>query len=98
MKVKRSPNDIIEKVVDNMNSLPTAKHGIASNETEKNLYYRRPIENGLILDVWVMYQSLSTDTKDTKKINTRKKKRKLRIPLEIGDDVLLLSSRIKKKD
>ena len=38
MKVKRSPNDIIEKVVDNMNSLPTAKHGIASNEIEKNLY------------------------------------------------------------
>ena len=77
MKVKRSPNDIIEKAVDNMNSLPTAKYGIAPNEIEKNLLYQRPIENGLILDVWVKYQSLSTDTKDTKKINIRKRKKSL---------------------
>ena len=28
----------------------------------------------------------------------KKKKNKLRIPLEIGENVLLLSSRIKKKD
>ena len=32
MKVKRLPNDIIEKTVDKMNSLPTGKYGIAPNE------------------------------------------------------------------
>ena len=36
------------------------------------------------------------DTKKRKKKYLRKRK-KLRVPLEIGEDVLLLSSRIKKK-
>ena len=36
MKVKRSPNNIIEKAVDNMNWLPSAKYRIAPNEMEKN--------------------------------------------------------------
>ena len=35
MKVKCSPKNIIEKAVDNMNSLPSAKYGIASNDIEK---------------------------------------------------------------
>ena len=35
MKVKCSPKNIIEKAVDNMNSLPSAKYGIAPNDIEK---------------------------------------------------------------
>ena len=35
MKVKRSPNIIIEKAIDNMNSVPSARYGIAPNEIEK---------------------------------------------------------------
>ena len=35
-KIKhRSPNSIIEKAIDNMNSLSTAKHGIEPNKIEK---------------------------------------------------------------
>ena len=35
MKVKCSPKNIIEKAVNNMNSLPSAKYGIAPNDIEK---------------------------------------------------------------
>ena len=35
MTVKRPPNDIIKKAVDDMNSLPSPKYGITPNEIEK---------------------------------------------------------------
>ena len=60
-----------------MNSLPSAKYGIAPNEIEKNLYYQKCIETDSTLGVWERYQSLSTDTKDTKEINIKKRKKSL---------------------
>ena len=35
MRVKRSSNNIMEKAVDNMSLLSSAKYGIAPNEIEK---------------------------------------------------------------
>ena len=75
MKLKRSLNNIIKKAVDNMNSLPSPKYGIAPNEMEKSLYYQKCIENDSTVGVWVGYQTLSTDMKDTKEINIKKKKK-----------------------
>ena len=39
----RSPNAIIEKAVDNMNSLPIAKYGIEPNKIEKNIFSIRSL-------------------------------------------------------
>ena len=98
MKVKRSPNDIIKKAVDNMNLLPSPKYGIASSEVEKK---------SLLSEVyreWFNIRRLGKVSKSQyryerhKRNKYQKKRKKLRIPLEIGEDVLLLSSRIKKKD
>ena len=97
----KSPNLIIQKAVENMNSLPTAKYGVEPDKIgQKSLesdWYRE----------WFDIRSLSKISKAQpryekeikryqKKIYLRKKK-KLRVPLEISENVLLLSSRIKKK-
>ena len=98
MKLKRSPNDIIKNAVDNMNSLSSPKYGIAPNEIEKK---------SLLSEVyreWFDIRRLGKVSKSQYRYERhernkhQKKKKQLRIPWEIGKDVLLLSSRIKKKD
>ena len=98
MKVKRSPNNIIEKAVDNMNSLPSAKYGIAPNETEKKYLSSETYRE------WLDIRRLGKVPKSKYRYERhernkyQKKRKKLRIPVEFGEDVLLLSSRLKTKD
>ena len=93
----KSPNILIQKAVENMNSLPTAKYGVEPDKIENS-----SLESDWFRE-WFDIRHLSTISKAQpryeryhKKKYLRKKK-KLRVPLEIGEDVLLLSSRIKKK-
>ena len=93
----KSPNILIQKAVENMNSLPTAKYGVEPDKIEK-----RSLELDWFRE-WFNIRRLSRISKAQpryeryqKKMYLRKKK-KLRVPQEIGEDVLLLSSRIKKK-
>ena len=92
-KVK-SPNLIIQKAVENMNSLPTAKYGVEPDEIEKRslelLWYREWFDIRRLSKAQPQYE------RHEKKKYLRKSK-KLRVLLKIGEDVLLLSSRIKKK-
>ena len=93
----KSPNTLIEKAVENMNSLPTAKYGVEPDKIEK-----RSLESDWFRE-WFDIKRLSRISKAQpryERYQTKKclrKKKKLRVPLEIGEDVLLLSSRIKKK-
>ena len=93
----KSPNILIQKAVENMNSLPTAKYGDKPDKIEK-----RSLESDWFRD-WFDIRRLSRISKAQpqyercQKKKYLRKKKKLRIPLEIGEDVLLLSSRIKKK-
>ena len=97
MKVKRSPNSIIEKAVDNINLLPSAKYRIAPNEIEKKSLSSETYREWLdIRHLGKVSKSQYRNERHERK-KYQKKKKKLRIPLEIGEDVSLLSSRLKKE-
>ena len=93
----KSPNILIQKAVENMNSLPTAKYGVKPDKIEK-----RSLESDWFRE-WCDIRRLSRISKAQpryKRYQKKKylrKKKKLRVPLEIGEDVLLLSRRMKKK-
>ena len=93
----KSLNVIIEKAVENTNSLPTIKYGLEPDKIEK-----RSLESEWFRE-WFDVRRLSRISKVQPRYERYQKKRylrkrkKLRVPLKIGEDVLLLSSRIKKK-
>ena len=93
----KPPNILIQKAVENMNSLPTAKYGVEPDKIEK-----RSLESDWFRE-WFDIRRLPKISKAQpryeryQKKKYLRKKKKLRFPLEIGEDVLLLSSRIKKK-
>ena len=93
----KSPNILIQKAVENMNSLPTAKYGVEPDKIEK-----RSLESDWFRE-WFDIRCFSRISKAQPRYERYQKKKylrinkKLRVPLEIGKDVLLLSSRIKKK-
>ena len=93
----KSPNILIQKAVENMNSLPTAKYGVEPDKIEK-----RSLESDWFRE-WFDIRRLSRISKAQpryeryQKKKYLRKKKKLRVPPEIGEDVLLLLSRIKKK-
>ena len=93
----KSPNVIIEKAVENMNCLRTIKYGLEPDKIEE-----RSLESEWFRE-WFDVRRLSRISKAQPRYERYQKKRylrkrkKLRVPLKIGEDVLLLSSRIKKK-
>ena len=80
-----------------MNSLPTSKYGLEPDKIEK-----RSLESDWFRE-WFYIRHLSRILKAQprykrhQKTRHLRKRKKLRVPLKIGDNVLLLSSRIKKK-
>ena len=80
-----------------MNSLPTSKYGAEPDKIEK-----KSLESDWFRE-WFDIRRLSRFSKARpryeryQKKKYLRKKKKLRVPLEMGEDVLLLSSRIKKK-
>ena len=80
-----------------MNSLPTAKYGVVPDKIEK-----RSLESEWFRECFDI-RRLSRISKAQPRYERYqmkkylRKKKKLRVPLEIGEDVLLLLSRIKKK-
>ena len=80
-----------------MNYLPTAKYGVEPDKIEK-----RSLESDWFRE-WFDIRRLSRISKAQpryeryQKKKYLRKKKNLRVPLEIGEDVFLLSSRIKKK-
>ena len=93
----KSPNILIQKAVENTNSLHTVKFGVEPDKREK-----RSLKSDWFRE-WFDIRRLSRTSKAQpryeryQKKKYLRKKKKLRVPLEIGEDVLLLSSRIKKK-
>ena len=95
-KGKLKPNEALEKATANMIIFPTRKYGVSPNKVEKN---------SLIFEEY----KLDYDFKRLKKIDKEaarysrydqkidKKVKKLQSPLKVGEIVLVLSGRIKKK-
>ena len=98
MKIKKRPNEIIAKAVDNMNSIPTIKYGIEPNTVEEKSLSSEAYKESFDI---CRLQKVSKATNRYTRYETKKylsKKKKSSQPLEIGEEVLLLSSRLKKKD
>ena len=87
----KSPNILIQKAVENMNSLPTAKYG-----AEPDKIVKRSLESDWFRE-WFDIRRLSRISKAQPQYERYHKKKylrktkKLRVPLEIGEDVLLPS-------
>ena len=81
-----------------MNSLPTAKYNQIPNEIEKNtLSSEADRESFNFSRLKKISQEKSRPERFDKKIY-RRKKLKLRSPLKLGEEVLVLAARIRKKD
>ena len=84
----KSPNILIQKAVENMNSFPTATYGVEPDKIEK-----RSLESDWFRE-WFHIRRLSRISKAEppyeryQKKKYLRKKKKLRVPLEIGEDVL----------
>ena len=93
-----SPYEIIEKSVDNMNSLLTAKYKLVPNDIE-----RRTLKSEADRERFDFsrLEKISREKirleKFDKKIHQRNKL-KLRSLLEVGEEVLILAARLRKKD
>ena len=94
----KSPNLIIQKAVDNMSSLPTAKYGVKPDKIEKRYlesdWYRERFDVRRLTKI----SKAQTRYERYQKKKYLRKKKKVRVPLEIGKDILLLLSGIKKKN
>ena len=95
---KMNPYEIIKKSVHDMNSLPSAKYKQTPNEIEKNsLNSEASKKRFSLLRLKKIRGEKVRQEKFNKKIYERKKI-KLRFPLEVGEEVLVLASRLRRKD
>ena len=96
-KTKIKPNELIKKVTMNMNKTKTAKYQIEPENVEK-----KSLEDDNFREKFDFYRidKVGKYNKRIKRYMAKKdeNKRKLREPLNIGEKVLVLSERLKKKD
>ena len=96
-KIKFKPNELIKKATMNMNKTKTAKYQIEPEYVE-----RKSLEDDNFREKFYFYriEKVSKNNERIKRYMIKKdeNKRKLRDPLNIGEKVLVLSERIKKKD
>ena len=96
-ETKIKPNELIKKVTMNINKTKTAKYQIEPENVEK-----KSLEDGNFREKFDFYR-IDKVSKHSKRIirymaKKDENKRKLREPLNIGEKVLVLSERLKKKD
>ena len=95
---KINPYEIIKKSVDNMNSLPSTKCNQTPNEIEKNsLDFEASKERFNFLGLKRIREEKVRQEKFNRKIYERKNL-KLKSPLKVAEEVLVLTSELKKKD
>ena len=97
-KKKINSKQIIEKAVENLNKTNSEKYRVAPETIEK-----KTLENDTFREIFDFYR-LAKVTKDANRYERynekldKKQKKKLREPLDIGEKVMALAERIKKKD
>ena len=93
----KSPNVLIQKAVENMNSVPTVKYGVEPDKVEKKSLESEAYRDWFNTRRLHIVSKAHTRYERYEKSKYGRKKKKLIVPLEIAEDVLLLLSRIKKK-
>ena len=97
-KIKINPNKLIQRATNNLNKTPTEKYGIEPETVEaKSLTDDRFRELYDFHRLGKIEQHFGRRDRFNAEKDKRRK-RKLREPLEIGEKVLVLSERLKKKD
>ena len=91
------PNELIKKAVENMNETLSQKYDVAPETIESNSlkseYFKR------MFDFQRIKKAQETNRRQEKfAIKKDRRRRKLRSPLKIGEKVIILAERIKKKD
>ena len=97
-KKKIKPNEIIKKVTVNMNKTKTWKYGVEPEKIEE-----KPLTDHNFREKFDFYrfQKIGKHVARQVRYNAKKDERnpkKLREPLNIGEKVLVLAERLKKKD
>ena len=95
---RRNPYEIITKSVDNMNSQPKTKYKQLPNDIEKNTLSSEASRERFNFS---RLEKISIEKNRIEKFDKKiyqRKKLKLRSPLEVGEEVLILAVRIKKKN
>ena len=97
-KKKLKPNEIIKKVTTNMNKTKTVKYDVEPEEIEK-----RSLDDDKFREKYDFYKFSKVGKHHARQLRYNKTKdeknpRKLREPLNIGEKVLVLAERLKKKD
>ena len=93
-----NPYQIIRKLVGNMKSQPTTKYKQVPNDTEKNTLSSEASRERFNFP---RLEKISIEKNRIEKFDKKiyqRKKLKLRSPLEVGEEVLILAVRIKKKN
>ena len=88
---KQNLYEIIKKFVENMNSLPSTKYKQTPNEIEKNSLNSEASRERF--NFWRLKKKI--EKKNLTRKFTREKKIKLRSPLEVGEEVLVLALPLK---
>ena len=97
-KKRLNSKNIIKKAVENMNKTNSQKYGLPPEIIEK-----KTLADDVYREVYDFYRLVKVSKAHNRyerydlELDTKKKK-KLREPLEIGEKVLVLAERIKKKD
>ena len=93
-----NPYEIIKKSVDNMNTQPTTKYKQVPNDIEKNTLSSEVSRERFNFS---MLEKINREKNRLEKFDKKiyqRKKLKLRSPLEVGEEVLILAAWLKKKD
>ena len=97
-KKKIKPNEVIRKVTNNLNNTKTAKYQNEPEEVEK-----KALSDDVFREKYDFYRlrKVGTHANRLERYDLKKdiqKPKTLREPLEIGENVLVLAERLKKKD
>ena len=92
------PNEVLKKATNNMNIQPTRKYRVSPKEVEKKSIESEEYKLSYNIDrIRKVDKDVARYTRyDLKR--DKKSKKKLRSPLQTGEVIFVLSSRIKKKD
>ena len=97
-KRRIKPYDLIKKATSNLNNKISVKYGRTPNDVEKKSLGDDQFRE--IFDIKRIYKvglEKNRQNRYFEKID-KKKKKKLRSPLSVGEEVLILAARLKKKD
>ena len=97
---KLRPKEAVEMAAVNMNTIPSAKYGIAPEEIEKKILSSKNSEYNKEMFDFQRLKAVDGNIIRQKRydIKKNKNKKKLRSPLLIDEKVLVFAERIRKKD